>query len=92
MTVLDRTRKKISDANILDRLLQHFAGTLEKPLNAGQIQIGLKLVNKIAPDLKQVEYRGELRIMVTKQDIDSRLIEFGIDADKVWKELPESIQ
>ena len=51
-------RAKIRAGNIATRLLKCFAGELE--LTKGQIQIGLKFLDKFMPDLKSVEVSGDV--------------------------------
>ena len=49
----ERTRQKIADANVLTRLLKGFNGEVE--LTAHQVAIGLKLLDKLVPNLQSVE-------------------------------------
>jgi hypothetical protein len=49
----ERTRQKIADANVLARLLKGFNGEVE--LTTHQVAIGLKLIDKLVPNLQSVE-------------------------------------
>jgi hypothetical protein len=49
----ERTRQKIADANVLTRLLKGFNGEVE--LTSHQVAIGLKLIDKLVPNLQSVE-------------------------------------
>lgn len=63
---MDKTRKphtqkakdRIRTGMILRRLLKHFKGELE--LSASQVNVGLALLKKKLPDLKQTEHTGEI--------------------------------
>jgi hypothetical protein len=54
----DRTNEKIKVGHILRRLLKHFDGSLE--LSASQVSVGLALLKKKLPDLKQMEHKGSV--------------------------------
>jgi hypothetical protein len=89
----ERWRKRISEANILDRLLQHFAGTLKPPLTASQVQVGLKLVSKVMPDLKAVEVKGYVaHLAMNRQELENRLTALGYSPDEVWDRLEGKTQ
>jgi hypothetical protein len=49
----ERTRQKIADSGVLDRLTKCMLGEIE--LSQGQIAIGLKFIDKLVPNLAQVE-------------------------------------
>ena len=53
-----RTAEKIKTGHLLRRLIKHFNGELE--LSASQITVGLALLKKTLPDLKQTEHTGEV--------------------------------
>jgi hypothetical protein len=53
-----RAKDKIRTGHILRRLLKHFDGSLE--LTASQVNVGLALLKKKLPDLKQMEHTGEV--------------------------------
>ena len=63
---MDKTRKphtqkakdRIRTGMILRRLLKHFKGEIE--LTASQVNVGLALLKKKLPDLKQTEHTGEV--------------------------------
>lgn len=46
-----RTIEKIKVGVILDRLMKHFAGEVE--MSSTQVTVGLALLKKVLPDLKQ---------------------------------------
>jgi len=88
MTVAERTRQKIVDANIISRLLKHYRGELEYPMDAGQINIGLKLLNKVLPDLKSVDVRGRVDVQIeSRLELEGRLLAMGQNPDEVWQSL-----
>jgi hypothetical protein len=49
----DRTRQKIADSGVLDRLTKCLKGEVE--LTPGQISIGLKFLDKLVPNLQSQE-------------------------------------
>lgn len=57
MNATQKMRERISAGKVLDRLLLAFNGEIE--LTQTQATIGLRLVNKIVPDLKAIEHSGE---------------------------------
>ena len=85
----DRTLKKMSEAHIIDRLIQHFLGTLDPPMDAGQINIGLRLANKLLPDLKAIEQTIKDDRKKSKLEVDAALIANGIDPEKIWKQVTQ---
>jgi hypothetical protein len=50
-------RTKISNSQILNRLLKHFDGEVE--LNQTQVTVGLALLKKVLPDLSNVQHSGD---------------------------------
>ena len=56
----ERLRKKIQTAMVADRLIKAFNGEIE--LTQTQANIGLRLLNKMLPDLKAVELDGEVGV------------------------------
>ena len=53
-----RSIEKIRNAKVLERLIKHFNGELE--LSATQVNVGLSLIKKLIPDLKQTEHTGTI--------------------------------
>lgn len=49
----ERTRQKIADSNVLARLIKGFNGEIE--LTPQQVAIGLKMLDKLVPNLQSVE-------------------------------------
>jgi hypothetical protein len=49
----ERTRQKIADSGVVDRVIQCMNGALE--MSQGQISIALKLIDKLVPNLQSVE-------------------------------------
>jgi hypothetical protein len=47
------TRQKLADAGVPDRLMKAFRGEIE--LTQGQITIGLKVLDKLVPNLQSIE-------------------------------------
>jgi hypothetical protein len=87
-TISERWRDRISKAKILERLLKHYAGLLDPPLDQGQITIGLKLVSKIMPDLKSVDVSGRIEhIHMSRLELEGRLVALGRDPNEVWQSL-----
>ena len=82
----DRTLKKMSEAHIIDRLIKHFLGELDPPLDAGQINVGLRLANKLLPDLKAIEQTIKDDRKRTKAEVDAALMANGIDPEEIWKQ------
>lgn len=89
ISVKDRWLKKIENAGIIDRLVRHYKGELDPPLDAGQIQIGLKLANKFIPDLKSVEVSGEVGISMNRLELEGRLLALGLDPSTIWGDIKE---
>jgi len=82
----DRWRDRIASAQILTRLVKHFNGELDPPLDAGQIQVGLALMRKVLPDLKAMEITGTVNHRgMSKLELDSRLASLGYDPGDVWQ-------
>ena len=84
-TMPDRWRRKIGDANILYRLLEHYHNKLEVPLTMSQVTLGLKLIGKILPDLQsatldiRVEHAGMNRL-----ELEARAHILGINPNDLW--------
>ena len=81
-----RWRKKLSDANVFDRLLKHFNNELRVPLTGSQVMLGIKLMGKVLPDLQS----STLDIQVNHQsmnrlELEARMMQMGIDVDKEWQ-------
>jgi hypothetical protein len=67
----DRTNEKIKVGHILRRLLKHFDGSLE--LSASQVSVGLALLKKRLPDLKQMEHTGSVDHRHTEELSDDEI-------------------
>lgn len=50
-------RLKISNSNILNRLLKHMEGEVE--LTQTQVTVGLALLKKVMPDLQAIQHSGD---------------------------------
>ena len=90
----DRSRDHIQASKILDRLVDHFKGKLT--LTSSQIVVGLKLINKVLPDLKQTELNAviEHHIPDTFESLNTMLISQGVENpelewDQLQKRLPQ---
>lgn len=93
ISIADRWRERISRAKILERLLKHYAGELDPPLDQGQINIGLNLIRKILPDLKSVDVSGRIEHQhFSRLELEARLIALGRDPEQVWQELEKRHQ
>ena len=74
---VQRSREKIAATKVLDKLLKCFDGEIE--MTPQQVSIGLKLVNKMVPDLKQTDSVAEIthnlptEIKVKLVDADAEL-------------------
>jgi hypothetical protein len=53
----ERVRAKLADANIADRLLKAFMGEIE--MTQSQVAIGMKMLDKLVPNLQSVEQKVE---------------------------------
>ena len=75
--VPETLRHRIRAGDIIRRFQEHFRG--ERTLTDSQIRVGMFLVNKVVPDLKQLEITGNVdhRLMVdmSEAEIDARLRE-----------------
>ena len=92
MSVSDRYRIKISEANIVDRLIKHYHNQLSIPLDNGQIMLGLKLINKILPDLQSVTVDVSVEHkQLTKLELEQRLLMLGRDPQVIWNQLNPNI-
>lgn len=69
---IQRTRDKIAATKMVDKLIQHFNG--EREMTTSQVNVGLKLINKLVPDLKQVDSVNEHTHNLPK-DIKITLVE-----------------
>ena len=88
----DRYRDKLSNAGILTRLLLHFHGKLKPPLDNGQINIGLRCLNKILPDLTSVTVDIAIEHHdLNRLQLEGRLNALGINADKIWNQLNPNV-
>ena len=84
----DRWKEKISQSNVLTRLIKHFNGELDPPLDQTQVQIGLAFVRKVLPDLKSVDISGRIEHQhMSRLELEHRLIALGRDPKQVWQEL-----
>jgi hypothetical protein len=59
----EKAKDRIRQAKILNRLIKHFNG--EQELSQSQVNVGLRLLGKLLPDLKAVEQTGEVTRTVT---------------------------
>ena len=92
MTSQERYRKKISEGNILDRLLKHFHNQLRVPLDNGQVMLGIKLVGKVLPDLQSIEVSGAINVNVMNRlELDARMITLGRDPSTVWASIDKPL-
>lgn len=81
-TATERMIERIEVAKILTRLQQCALGQLEiapDSLKASQIVLA-----KVLPDLKQTEHTGSIEHVITREDLNARLIEHGIEPDSVF--------
>lgn len=78
-----RQRKKIQAAQLVPKLIEFIDG--EREMTAAQVQTALRLLNKVIPDVKQIEVTGKVDVNVTRQEVEARLIEHGIDPEQVWQ-------
>ena len=84
----DRWRKRIEAANVMARLLKHYAGELDPPMDQGQINIGLRLLDKVMPSLKSVDVSGRIEhTHMTRLELEGRLVAMGRDPNEVWQSL-----
>ena len=89
-TVTDRWRLRISESNILFRLIEHVEGRLE--LTGTQCATGLKLIGKILPDLQAVVVEVAIEHhSLNKLQLEGRLNALGINADKIWNQLNPNV-
>jgi len=64
-----KTRDRIKASGIVERIIEHALGHLDDEGNElmtpSQLNAGLKLLNKVVPDLKQVENTGTVNNTIT---------------------------
>jgi hypothetical protein len=84
----DRWKDRISRAKVLERLLKHYQGELDPPMDQSQVTIGLRLLDKILPSLKAVDVSGRIEHQhLTRLELEARLIALGRDPADVWQQL-----
>lgn len=91
-TVPERWRVRISEANILNRLLKHFNNQLDVPLKPDQVALGIKLIGKILPDLQSVSIEASIQHSdLSRLELDAKLIALGYNPEDTWKTLEKPV-
>ena len=82
-----RSRDHLKASHLLDRLIDHFHGKIT--LTSSQIVVGLKLINKVLPDLRQIDVTAtvEHKVEITRETLTGQLVAMGHDPDKEWAQL-----
>ena len=83
-----RWRDKISQSNILHRLLEDFHNRLEVPLTPAQIGLGMRLIGKILPDLSAIAL--DVRVTgasLNKLELEARANILGVNVDNLWNDV-----
>ena len=86
--IATRWRNKISSSHILHRLVQYSEGRID--MEPARAMVGLKLIDKILPSLKQIEVNNTHDISkLAKYELDARMIALGHNPKHVWQSIDQ---
>lgn len=71
----EKIRQRIRAAKVARDLILFFKDELDRELTAAQVNVGLRLLNKVAPDIRQLDVKATVGGTVHVAEVKRTLIE-----------------